>query len=343
MINVANINRLDLNLLLVFHCLMTERSVTRAAAILHITQGAVSSALKRLREQFDDELFLRTGAGMVPTRRALEFAPKIAEALTAVSAITGKQPQFAAETSHRVFNIALSDDIESYLSPKLVGEARTRELGVSFAFHQTNSLLWKQALSDPDMDLVLCAEPKEMTSQYSSQVLFSSSYSCLYDGPRLNLKSPITRDEYLAYDHVRVSFDGRRGFVDDLMDSEGIPRRVSASFTHFAGALPVLAFGAAIATLPTFAAYSYARIARLTVSPVPIYVPAFRVFMVWNVKRNADVHNQWLRNYIVDGTKDLQLASESAASAVESAKQRADRRRTRRSQSGKTIAKKRKR
>ncbi len=66
-----------------------------------------------------------------------------------------------------------------------------------------------------------------------------------------------------------------------------------ASFTHFAGALPVLAFGAAIATLPTFAAYSYARIARLTVSPVPIYVPAFRIFMLWNVKRNADVHNQW--------------------------------------------------
>ncbi|MEH2513821.1 LysR family transcriptional activator of mexEF-oprN operon [Nitrobacteraceae bacterium AZCC 1564] len=343
MISVANINRFDLNLLLVFHCLMQERSVTRAAAILHITQGAVSSALKRLREQFNDELFLRTGTGMVPTRRALEFAPKVMEALSAVSAITGKQPQFVAETSHRVFNIALSDDIESYLSPKLVGEARARELGVSFAFHQTNSSLWKQALSDPDMDLVLCAEPKEMSSQYSSQVLFSSSYSCLYDGPRLNLKSPITREEYLSYDHVRISFDGRRGFVDDLMDKEGIPRRVSASFTHFAGALPVLAFGAAIATLPTFAAYSYARIARLTVSPVPIYVPAFRVFMVWNVKRNADVHNQWLRNYIVDRTQELQFASEIAVAAGPAKKMRLAGKRSRLVRSGRKSAKTRKR
>lgn len=308
MISIVNINRLDLNLLVVFHCLMTERSVTRASSNLHITQGAVSSALKRLREQFNDELFVRTGAGMVPTRRALEIAPKVVEALTAVAAICGKPDNAAPATPQRVFNIAMSDDIESYLSTDFV-EA-SQEQGISFAFHQTNSTLWKQALSDPDMDLVLCSEPKEMTSQFSSQVLFSSSYSCLYDGPRLNLKSPLSREDYLAHDHVRISFDGRRGFVDDLLESEGIPRRVCASFTHFAGILPILVFGKAIATLPTFAAYSYARIARLTVSPVPIYVPAFRIFMVWSVKRNADAQNQWLRNFAVDRTRRLQHASD---------------------------------
>lgn len=241
---------------------------------------------------------------MVPTRRALEIAPKVVEALTAVTGICGTQDKQAPDAPQRVFNIAMSDDIESYLSPDFV--AASQQQGISFAFHQTNSSLWKQALADPDMDLVLCSEPKELTSQFSSQVLFSSSYSCLYDGPRLNLKSPLSRDDYLAHEHVRISFDGRRGFVDDLLESEGIPRRVCASFTHFAGVLPVLAFGKAIATLPTFAAYSYARVARLTVSPVPIYVPAFRIFMVWNVKRNSDPHNQWLRNFVVDQTRRLQ-------------------------------------
>jgi LysR family transcriptional activator of mexEF-oprN operon len=288
---------------------MTERSVTRTAAVLHVTQGAVSSSLKRLREQFHDELFLRTGTGMVPTPRALEIAPKVMEALTAVSAIVDRQPQFAAESSNRVFNIALSDDIESYLSPRLVNEAKARGLSVSFAFHQTNSSLWKNALADPAIDMVLCSEPKEVTSHYSSQVLFSSSYSCLYDGPRLNLQSPISRDEYLRHEHVRVSFDGRRGFVDDLLESEGIPRRVSASFTHFSGALATLVNSDVIATLPTFAALSYARIARLTVSPVPIFVPAFRVFMVWDVEHNDDPHNRWLRNFIIDTTQELQRGS----------------------------------
>ena len=306
MIRISNISRVDLNLLIIFQCLMTERSVTRTAAVLHVTQGAVSSSLKRLREQFHDELFLRTGTGMVPTPRALEIAPKVMEALTAVSAIVDRQPQFAAESSNRVFNIALSDDIESYLSPRLVNEAKARGLSVSFAFHQTNSSLWKNALADPAIDMVLCSEPKEVTSHYSSQVLFSSSYSCLYDGPRLNLQSPISRDEYLRHEHVRVSFDGRRGFVDDLLESEGIPRRVSASFTHFSGALATLVNSDVIATLPTFAALSYAR---LTVSPVPIFVPAFRVFMVWDVEHNDDPHNRWLRNFIIDTTQELQRGS----------------------------------
>ncbi|WP_232464586.1 LysR family transcriptional regulator [Bordetella genomosp. 8] len=306
MINVANIGRLDLNLLLVFHCLMTERSVTRAAAMLHITQGAVSASLKRLREHFGDELFVRTGSGMVPTRRALDLAPRVAEALTAVSAMTGDQIRPPVKVSNRIFNIALSDDLETYLAPALVGEA-ARSLAISFAFHQTNSSLWKTALADPDMDLALCAEPKELTSQFSSQVLFSSSYSCLYDGRRLNLSNPISREEYLSRTHVRVSYDGRRGFVDDLFQTAGAVRRVSASFTHFGGVLSVLALGDGIATLPTFAAYAYARIAHLTVSPVPMHVPAFRVFMIWKVQSTADDQNQWLRDFVVERTRGINV------------------------------------
>ena len=93
-ISVRNISRIDLNLLLTFHCLMTERSATRASAMLHVTQGAVSSALRRLREHFGDELFIRTASGMQPTRRAMELAPKIAEALTSISGVLGAELHF---------------------------------------------------------------------------------------------------------------------------------------------------------------------------------------------------------------------------------------------------------
>ncbi len=312
-INVANISRLDLNLLVVFQCVMGERSVTRTAEILNLTQGAVSSSLKRLREHFDDALFVRGAGGMVPTRRALELAPKVNEALAAVAAMIDGSAPFAAETSARVFSIALSDDIESCLSPMLVNEGAARRLSIGFAFQQTNSSLWKSALADGEVDLALVSEPKGFGSHYASRILFSSSYSCLYDGARLNLKSPITRDEYLAHPHVRISYDGRRGFVDDLLENEGIRRRVSASFTHFSGALAALVYCDAIATLPSFAAHAYARIARLSVSPVPISTPAFRVFMVWKASRNDDPQNAWLRSFIVDTTRELQYAGAPAA------------------------------
>lgn len=160
-INVRNISRIDLNLLLTFHCLMNERSATRASAVLHVTQGAVSSALKRLREHFGDELFIRTASGMQPTPKAMELAPKIAEALTAVSGILSEEPGFSPSESDHTFKIAMSDDLESYLAPKLVTAAAQAGLRVSFAFHQTNSTLWKQSLADPEIDLVICSEPKD--------------------------------------------------------------------------------------------------------------------------------------------------------------------------------------
>ncbi|SAK85691.1 LysR family transcriptional regulator [Caballeronia fortuita] len=253
---------------------------------------------------------------MVPTRRAVELAPQINDALARVSNIFISESQVDANIARRTFNIALSDDIEACISPMLINEARVRKLSVGFAFHQSNSIIWKESLSDDAIDLVLCGEPKGLGSHFSSKVLFSASYSCLYDGVRLGIQSPITRDEYLSHDHVRISYDGRRGFVDDLLEADGVTRKVSASFTHFAGAIASLVYCDAIATIPTFAANAYARIARLTVSPPPITVPAFRVFMIWNVARNEGVHNQWLRSFVSETTRELQYGASQPQSPL---------------------------
>lgn len=298
-INVRNIARIDLNLLLTFHCLMTERSATRASTVLHVTQGAVSSALKRLREHFDDELFVRSASGMQPTRKAMLLAPRITEALTTISGLLTGELEFCPEQSQQVFNIGLSDDIESYLAPLLVNAAAQSRLGVSFAFHQTNSTLWKTSLQDADMDLVLCCEPKDFSTRFSSQVLFSSSYSCLF-GPQSGAFECMGVEDYFNADHVRISYDGRRGFIDDIFESAGYARKVIASFSHFSGALSTLASSGAIATLPTFAATAYAAMMGLTVSPVPLPVPSYRCFLVWDNARHTQAHHVWLRQFIAE-------------------------------------------
>lgn len=297
-INVRNIARIDLNLLLTFHCLMTERSATRASAMLHVTQGAVSAALRRLREHFGDELFIRTASGMQPTRKAMELAPKIAEALTSISSVLTTEADFSPRDSSYVFNIGLSDDIEAYLAPRIINAAAAEGLGVSFAFHQSNSSLWKQSLQDPDMDLVICSEPKDFNTSYSSQVLFSSSYSCLFRSRGRATDEPIGLEEYFAANHVRISYDGRRGFIDDMFEAAGYARHVTASFTHFSGALTTLMSSEVIATLPTFAAESYAAMTDLSVSPVPLPVPSFRCFMVWDIAKHNKAHHDWLRQFI---------------------------------------------
>ncbi|MFB4393330.1 MULTISPECIES: LysR family transcriptional regulator [unclassified Pseudomonas] len=306
-INVRNISRVDLNLLLTFHCLMTERSATRASAMLHVTQGAVSAALRRLREHFGDELFIRTASGMQPTRRAMELAPRVAEALTSISGMLTAEADFSPHDSSYVFNIGLSDDIEAYLAPRIINAAATQQLGVSFAFHQSNSLLWKQSLQDPDMDLVICSEPKDFSTCFSSQVLFSSSYSCLFNPSARKADTSISLEDYFQANHVRISYDGRRGFIDDMFEAAGYARQVTASFTHFSGALTTLVHSDVIATIPSFAAESYAAMSALTVCPVPFPVPSFRCFMVWDMTKHNKPHHEWLRQFIGEVTQAVRL------------------------------------
>ena len=147
------------------------------------------------------------------------------------------------------------------------------------------------------MDLVICCEPKDFNTRFSSQVLFSSSYSCLFR-PRPDAADSLSIDDYFNADHVRISYDGRRGFIDDIFESAGYARKVIASFSHFSGALSTLASSGAIATLPTFAATAYATMIGLKVSPVPLPVPSYRCFMVWDNARHTDAHHLWLRHFI---------------------------------------------
>ncbi|MGY2253866.1 LysR family transcriptional regulator [Pseudomonas reactans] len=304
-INVRNISRLDLNLLLTFNCLMTERSVTRASTMLHVTQGAVSSALRRLREHFADELFIRSASGMIPTRRALELAPHITEALSAISRIVSIDPEFSPTASSYLFNIGLSDDIESYLAPILVNKINTEGFNISLSFRQSNSSLWKTTLDDSDIDLVICSEPKDMSSSYSCAVLLSSSYSYLMSARECVLEHPLSLQDYFSANHVRVSYDGQRGFMDDLFERAGHKRNVVASFTHFSGALSTLMNTQAIATIPTFAAHTYAQMMDLRMGPVPVPVPSFRSFMVWDTAKHTKPHHLWLRNFVAEALRSL--------------------------------------
>jgi len=299
MINLINIARLDLNLLIVFHCLMNERSVTRTAVILCVSQGAISSSLKRLRDIFNDELFIRTNQCMVPTNYAMELAPKISLALNTISLISPEQEKFDPKTSNRVFKIALSDDLEGVLSKSLLKLITKNNLHVTFSFYQTSSQIFLQTYEQHDCDLLICAEPNFINHNFKAETLFSSSYSCLYD-PEFHSASAFSQEDYFNCNHVRISYDARRGFIDDIFESNNVIRKVKASFTHFSGAMTAIIDTDIVATIPTFAAKYYASISKLDYCPVPIHVPSFRVFMVWNTNKGKDQDLIWLRNFISD-------------------------------------------
>jgi DNA-binding transcriptional LysR family regulator len=115
-----NINGINLNLLLVFEALLEEKSVSRAAVRIGLSQPAVSNALTRLRELFGDPLFHRTSRGMRPTPRAIELAGPLRIGLSQLRSALAERPRFDPSASNRTLRIAMTDYAElTVLGPLL--------------------------------------------------------------------------------------------------------------------------------------------------------------------------------------------------------------------------------
>lgn len=304
MINIQHteLRNADLNLLVVFTTLMRERSVTRAASELRLSQAATSAALGRLRRLLGDPLFVRSRAGVEPTPRAHDVARQVEPALAALhSAITGSEG-FDPVGSERTFTLGMSDDIEAHLMPRLASRFASRP-GPRFVARQANRHVVTAMLDRGEIDVGLAVAPVT-TADHRQETLFRSGYACVFDATRLDLSPPISRHDYLTRPHVLISHDGQRGIVDDLLDSQGLTREVLTSTTHFAGAVVLLRSLPALATVPSHAAAAFATAAGLTVSPPPIPMPDYLVSLVWHASRSADHAVSWLRHTVRDCVAD---------------------------------------
>ncbi len=139
--NRNDLRRVDLNLLVIFEALMFERNLTRVAEKLFIGQPAVSAALGRLRDLFDDQLLLRNGRAMEPTARALDILKEIRPALDTISGAVSRAKEFDPATSADVFRIGLSDDAEFGLLPPLLKQLREEAPGIIVVIRRANYLL----------------------------------------------------------------------------------------------------------------------------------------------------------------------------------------------------------
>ncbi|WLA48630.1 LysR family transcriptional regulator [Bradyrhizobium elkanii] len=118
-IATMNLAAIDLNLLVAFEALMEERHVTRAAERIGLAQPSMSSALRRLRALFADELFLRAGAGMQPTEKALALAGPIGEALRQIRSALVPDQGFDPAIARRRITIAATDYGDLVVVPEL--------------------------------------------------------------------------------------------------------------------------------------------------------------------------------------------------------------------------------
>ncbi|MEB0046780.1 MULTISPECIES: LysR family transcriptional regulator [unclassified Pseudomonas] len=283
-----NIATLDLNLLKVFEALHEESSASRAALRLGVTQSAVSAALRRLRDAYGDQLFVRTGRGLSPTLKANQLKPVVSDALNKCRQSLEMVDPAANHYEGRSVTVGLSDDFEIAYGRQLIEEIARCAPKLRLIFRQTHSQIVGQALMERSIDLAITAGgfAERMLSR---QVLGEGGYACLIDPASLaEGQQTISLEEFVAREHILVSSSGFIGITDEGLAALGLSRRVGASTTHFA-ALPYLLKGSqAVATIPSHAAASIAALCGLTLLPCPLALPRYPIELGWRTCSQLD-------------------------------------------------------
>jgi DNA-binding transcriptional LysR family regulator len=283
-----NIADIDLNLLKVFEALHEESSASRAALRLGVTQSAVSAALRRLREVYGDQLFVRTGRGLAPTLQANQLKPVISDALNKCRQSLAMLDPATNQYEGRSVAIGLSDDFEIAYGRRLIEEIARRAPKLRLIFRQTHSQIVARALMERSIDLAITAGGFA-ERLLSRQVLGEGGYACLVDPSSLAPgQQQIELQEFVEREHILVSSGGFIGITDEGLAAVGLSRRVCASTTHFA-ALPFLLKGSqAVATIPAHAAASIAALSGLALLPCPLALPRYPVELGWRTSTQID-------------------------------------------------------
>jgi len=292
---------LDLNLLPVFHALLLERSVTRAAGRLFMGQPAVSGALKRLRAAFADELFVRTSHGMRPTPRALELARAIDPLLLSLQQALRNQSSFEPSTSTRVFRIGLTDALEVALMPQIMLKLSKIAPGVGLISRSTDAPRVIGMLDSSEIEIALGVFP-ERPSWQQRRDLFRWRFVCVFNPQLVKIGGKkLSMAQYLRYPHVITSFSGGlRGFIDEELEKRKLHRRVVFSSPNFATSPFIVQRMPALTTVPTFIAAAWFDALGLEVRPLPFPVPEFQVSLLWTAANEADAGLRWLRSLLAD-------------------------------------------
>lgn len=290
--NRNDLRRVDMNLLVIFEALMFERNLTRVAEKLFMGQPAISAALARLRDLFDDPLLLRSGRAMEPTARALAILKELQPALDTISGAVSRAKEFDPASSCEVFRIGLSDDAEFGLFPPLLTQLREEAPGIIVVVRRANFLLMPALLASGEISVGI-SYTTELPANAKRKKLRDIGVKVLRGDQR---PGELTLDDYCARPHTMVSFSGDlSGNIDLDLAKVGRARRVVVAVPQFSGLRQLLAGTELIATVPDYAACALVEGGALRAEDPPFPIEPAELSMVWSGVHDNDPAERWLR------------------------------------------------
>ena len=304
--SLSSLRAFDLNLLKVFDVVMAERSLTRAARQLAITQPAVSNALRRLREALGDDLLVRKGRGLEPTPRAQELWPQVREALQQLQ--TSLAPAvFVPSQAQSTFVLTMADATAVELMPALEAVLAREAPNVLVRVIPLTTRDPRKLLDDGLADLAIGHFPAvttDLTARAQSgetpsflhHRLFAGDYVCAMRKGHPLSKVPLTLERFCAARHMLVSFSGRAyGFVDEALAALQRSRRVVLTVNQFFTAGKVVTSSDLLTVLPRHFVRVTGFSEALEVRELPFALAPIHVDALWHRRQDAAAGHAWLR------------------------------------------------
>nr|XP_061799046.1 HTH-type transcriptional activator NagR-like [Nerophis lumbriciformis] len=309
---LPTLSQIDLNLLFAFDRLYRERSVTKAAERIGVTQSAMSHTLRRLRDALSDPLFVRGRGGLIPTPRADALVQPIRQALVALDRAVAGPEAFEAATAVRAFRVVSPDIFDVLALPdvlRALGETAPR---ITLSVVERDARQIAAELETGDVDFLINAVSARQGDLRSvsdpglqRRTLFRDDFSCFvrrgHPMFRGRKRPRMTLPTFTKLSHALVSPTGEgAGLVDLYLAKKGLERQIALRVPSFTTARMIVAETDLVLTAPTALAHTMGTDAPLLVLKPPLQLPDHGVAMTWHERFTHDPGHRWMRDLIAD-------------------------------------------
>ena len=287
----------ELNLLMIFDAIMTERSITRAANRLSMTQPAVSNAVSRMRVAWKDELFVKDGRNIQPTLHAQNLWNQIrAPLISLTEAVDPKN--FDPATAKRTFRVAVNDIVVDMAWAELRYTIEKEAPGINIHAVPYTIINTDQVLEDAEVDMVI-GVTGVISNTFRAEYLFSPIYICIMNHDHPLAKADLSLEEFAAADHLLVSLSGDvTGYTDQVLLQHGLSRRVAVTVNHFSSVANLIKRSELICVTPISAVAEEIIAGEIAATKPPIELMPQQISAIWHKRQDRDQGLIWLREHL---------------------------------------------
>lgn len=295
--NLNILSRLEIKQLRILKALLREKNVSRVASQVGLTQQAVSDQLRKLREIFDDQLFIRRSNGLIPTSFAEEIEEKIEKILFDIEELV-EQPKFEPENINSTFVISATDYAQQIVLPLLLQKIRLLAPNLKIVIRDFDAENLHELMITGKINLALTF-PSYIPNSYSHITLFSERFVCVTSKKTKINKKHLELKDIASMPQIIVSpsKNNLRGSIDSYFEKEGIKRNIVISAPCFSVVPRYLETTDAIAFLPSKVLPNE----NVTQLHVVDEMPSFEIIAAWHPKNNKDLLHKWILNLLKDG------------------------------------------